>query len=76
MRASSSLLIGSPVIRTVECGSAALVLIREGHASDLLVVGSRGHGGFAGLVLGSVSSQLAHHAPCPVVIVPDPARLR
>lgn len=38
--------------------------------ADLLVVGSRGLGGFAGLVLGSVSTKCAHHSRCPVVIVP------
>jgi nucleotide-binding universal stress UspA family protein len=48
---------------------AAFGLVRAATAGDLLVVGSRGHGGFAGLLLGSVGQQVAHHAPCPVVIV-------
>ena len=50
-------------------GRAASVLIGLSKESDLVVVGARGHGGFAGLRLGSVSDQLAHHAECPVVIV-------
>jgi nucleotide-binding universal stress UspA family protein len=50
-------------------GPAARVLIDAVGADDLLVVGSRGHGGFAGLLVGSVSQQCAQHAPCPVVIV-------
>jgi len=39
--------------------------------ADLLVVGTRGHGGFVGLLLGSTSAYLAHHTPCPLVIVPS-----
>jgi nucleotide-binding universal stress UspA family protein len=54
--------------RVVE-GTAAAVLVEESRGADLLVVGSRGHGGFAQLLLGSVSQQCAHHAECPVVIV-------
>jgi nucleotide-binding universal stress UspA family protein len=54
--------------KTVE-GTAALVLVEEAQEADLLVVGSRGHGGFAGLLLGSASQQCAQHATCPVVIV-------
>jgi nucleotide-binding universal stress UspA family protein len=46
------------------------VLLEEAADADLLVVGSRGLGGFRGLLLGSVSQQCAHHAPCPLVIVP------
>ena len=54
--------------RVVE-GTAGAALVDESQRADLLVVGSRGHGGFAQLLLGSVSRQCAHHAACPVVIV-------
>jgi nucleotide-binding universal stress UspA family protein len=57
--------------RTVR-GHPADVLVQESTGADLLVVGSRGLGGFKSLVLGSVSAQVAHHATCPVVIVPPP----
>jgi nucleotide-binding universal stress UspA family protein len=58
--------------RVVREGPAAQVLVNASADADLLVVGSRGHGGFAGLLLGSVSQQCAHHAPCAVVIVRTP----
>lgn len=54
--------------RVVE-GRPAAVLVAESRDADLLVVGSRGHGGFTELLLGSVSQQASHHAECPVVIV-------
>jgi nucleotide-binding universal stress UspA family protein len=44
-------------------------LIEAAKEAELLVVGSRGHGGFAGLLLGSVSHACAQHAGCPVVII-------
>jgi nucleotide-binding universal stress UspA family protein len=55
--------------RRVDQGVPAAVLVDESRSADLLVVGSRGHGGFAQLLLGSVSRQCARHASCPVVIV-------
>jgi nucleotide-binding universal stress UspA family protein len=63
---------GVTVETRVAEGTAAGVLIEAARDADLLVVGSRGRGGFVGLLLGSVSQQVAHHAPCPVVIVPAP----
>ncbi len=53
-------------------GVPAEELIKAGQDADLLVVSSRGSGGFGRLLLGSVSSQVTHHAPCPVVVVPAP----
>jgi nucleotide-binding universal stress UspA family protein len=64
---------GVVVERRVVEGAPASVLVDESRNADLLIVGSRGHGGFAGLLLGSVSQQCAHHAACPVVIVHAPA---
>lgn len=56
--------------RTVQ-GQAAEVLLRAARDAQMLVVGSRGHGTMAGLILGSTSQRCVQHAPCPVVVVPE-----
>ncbi|MCO6005416.1 universal stress protein [Actinoallomurus purpureus] len=57
-------------------GVPAEELLNASVDADMLVVGSRGHGGFARLLLGSVSSQCVHHAGCPVVVIPSRHRGR
>ena len=55
-------------------GIPADVLLRASEDADMIVLGARGGGGFARLRLGSVSDQVAHHAHCPVVIIPHADR--
>jgi nucleotide-binding universal stress UspA family protein len=55
-------------------GTPAEALIDASREADLLVVGSRGAGGFSRLLLGSVSTEVSHHAACPIVIVPSGGR--
>ena len=57
--------------RTVQ-GHPARVLLQAAEGAYQLVVGSRGHGGFAGMLLGSVSQHLIAHAPCPVTVIRGP----
>jgi nucleotide-binding universal stress UspA family protein len=60
---------GVAIDRHVVEQEPAAALVEQGAGADLLVVGSRGRGGFKGLLLGSVSQQVSHHATCPVTIV-------
>ena len=61
----------SVTVRAVN-GLAAQELIEASRDADLLVVGSRGGGGFARLMLGSIGDKVMRHAHCPVVVVPGP----
>jgi nucleotide-binding universal stress UspA family protein len=66
---------GSPVeiVTRVVQGHPAQVLLDAAVGARMLVVGSRGHGTLAGMLLGSVSQHCVQHAPCPVVVVPADA---
>ncbi len=72
-RFTAELVPKDPVVdvrTSVEEGkNPAKVLIERSHEADLVVVGSRGHGGFMGMLLGSVSQHLVADAQCPVVVV-------
>jgi nucleotide-binding universal stress UspA family protein len=61
---------GPEITVSVVAGDPAEELVKASRDADMLVVGSRGSGGFARLLMGAVSSQVTHHAACPVVIIP------
>ncbi|MDI3213958.1 universal stress protein [Arthrobacter sp. AL12] len=65
---------GVTVTGEVVQGNAAAVLLGAAGNADLLVVGSRGLGGFTGLLLGSVATQVLRHAPCPLLVVSNRSR--
>lgn len=69
-KAASGIDLPADRLRTHVVNAApALALVERSKSADLLVVGSRGHGGFAELLLGSVSDHCVHHASCSVVVV-------
>ena len=64
---------GSVTVQTLS-GTPAHELLSAAQNADMIVVGSRGAGGFTRLLMGSVSTQVSHHAHCPVVIIPPENR--
>lgn len=70
LRRVEALVGGVPHSTRLARGDAGKALLAEAGDADMLVVGTRGRGGFRELLLGSVSQKCANHAPCPVVIVP------
>jgi nucleotide-binding universal stress UspA family protein len=63
---------GRAVERQVVSGDAANVLLETARGADLLVLGNHGRGALAGALAGSVAQRCAHHATCPLVLVPAP----
>ena len=70
LKSVSDLASSIAITTHVERGSASQILLNHAKTAELLVVGRRGRGGFIGLLMGSTATQVSHHAPCPVVIVP------
>jgi nucleotide-binding universal stress UspA family protein len=68
--ADEALAAGVTIEEVVLQGHATTVLLERAEAADLLVVGSRGHGAFMGMLLGSIAHQCLHHATGPVAVVP------
>jgi|SRR6185437_1624665 len=64
---------GVEVVAKTVAGHPAECLVEASKDADLLVVGSRGHGDFGSILLGSTGLHCVHHAPCPVVVVRGPA---
>jgi nucleotide-binding universal stress UspA family protein len=62
--------LDEPIVRQLTAGGPAPILLGAAQGADLVVVGSRGLGGFKELLLGSVGHRLATHARCPVVVIP------
>ena len=63
-----------PVTTQQLTGQIAQSLLGASQDADMLVLGSRGHGGFTGLILGSVTLACVGYARCPVIVVPFPSR--
>ena len=61
----------SGVIEHVRRGHPAASLVKASEVAQLLVMGSRGHGAFVGMLVGSISQYCLHHATCPVVLMPS-----
>jgi nucleotide-binding universal stress UspA family protein len=58
-----------PITGKIVEGNAAKILLEESQDADLLVIGSRGHGGFVEALLGSTGQHCVHYATCPVVVI-------
>ncbi len=65
---------GDDITIEVQIGSASELMLLASESADLLVLGSRGHGGFRGLLVGSVGTQVASHAQCPTVVLREAPR--
>lgn len=66
---------GPPEVTVLSvAGAPAETILNAARDADMIVVGSRGAGGFTKLLMGSVSSSVTHHARCPVVVIPDDGR--